>query len=333
MITLLLIFLIAFCYSFFIQKEKPKYLSLQRTDILKAIFPFVIIIHHISFRTTEMPLMDFRYTGPYVVGIFFYLSGYGLEYKYQKGNLVLKDLGKRLKVLLIPLLLPLFIYSLLTLPFQENIVQHIYMTVKEVNFYLPCTWFIVILLWLYVAYYCLRTQIRSFSLFIVAIMCFLLVLMGVLYKIGATGTCYVSNFAFLLGILGQQVERKYLLGGGKYLLMLSLLLLVVISFAYVRGFPPFQGFALLGVSLFVPSFFIVYQYVEVPFNNHTCVRFFKNLSYEMYLCQGISFWVLDRIGVSNLMYYTIACLLFNTGLAVIVKGATQRLFYRTSSTK
>lgn len=327
MITLLLILLVALGYSFFLQKEMPKYLSLQRTDLLKAIFPFVIIIHHISFKTTEMPLMDFRYAGPYVVGIFFYLSGYGLEYKYKKGNLVLKDLGKRLKALFIPLLLPLFVYSLLTLPFQENIVQHIYLTVKEVNFYLPYTWFIVILLLLYVAYYCLRTQIKSFSLFIVAIACFLLILMGVLYKIGASGTCYVSNFAFLLGILGQHVERKYLLGGSKCLLILSLLLLVVISFAYVRGFPPFQGFALLGVSLFVPSFFIAYQYVEVPFANYTYVRFCKNLSYEMYLCQGISFLVLDKIGVQNLILYTVVCLLFNMGLAVGVQRITQRLFY------
>lgn len=204
-----------FLYSYFLKKESPQQLFLYRADILKAIFPFVIIVHHISFKATDMPLMDFRYIGPYIVGIFFCLSGYGLEYKYQSGTLKFGDLGRRLKGILLPLLLPLLLYSALTLPFQPNVLYHIYTTVKDVNFYLPYTWFVVILAILYTGYYVLRTLVTNAVLFVCSMFIFLTILMGVLYKMNVAGTCYVSNYAFLFGILLNIWERKYLLDGVK----------------------------------------------------------------------------------------------------------------------
>lgn len=54
-------------------------LTLEKSNNLKAFFPYMIIMHHISQATSGF--LDFRWAGPYGVGVFFFMSGYELEYK------------------------------------------------------------------------------------------------------------------------------------------------------------------------------------------------------------------------------------------------------------
>ena len=58
--------------------------SKDRTTLLKAVLPWVIILHHLSLRTNL--LGDFNEAGVYVVGLFFFISGYGLEKKKVGGG-------------------------------------------------------------------------------------------------------------------------------------------------------------------------------------------------------------------------------------------------------
>lgn len=69
-------------FALFIKAEKRcDVLIKQKADLLKALFPFVIILGHVSFKYPDSMIRDMRFAGPYVVGIFFFLSGYGLECK------------------------------------------------------------------------------------------------------------------------------------------------------------------------------------------------------------------------------------------------------------
>ena len=61
--------------------------SKDRTTLLKAVLPWVIILHHLSLKTNL--LGDFNEAGVYVVGLFFYISGYGLEKKRMGGAKIL----------------------------------------------------------------------------------------------------------------------------------------------------------------------------------------------------------------------------------------------------
>ena len=61
-------------------------LTLEQTKILKAVLPIAIIIGHISFAHPHTIISDFRYYGDYAVGMFFFISGYGLQYKYTKNR-------------------------------------------------------------------------------------------------------------------------------------------------------------------------------------------------------------------------------------------------------
>lgn len=66
--------------------EHCESLAKAKADMLKALFPFVIIMGHVSFAYPDSLIRDMRFAGPYVVGVFFFLSGYGLECKRVTGG-------------------------------------------------------------------------------------------------------------------------------------------------------------------------------------------------------------------------------------------------------
>lgn len=85
--------------------------TIEKSNILKAFFPYMIILHHVSHLTGRIG--DFYGAGPYGVGVFFFISGYGLEYKRTHGNLDFRSYVKRIKNVLLPLIIPVSIYLIL----------------------------------------------------------------------------------------------------------------------------------------------------------------------------------------------------------------------------
>ena len=62
-------------FALFIKAEKRcDVLIKQKADLLKALFPFVIILGHVSFKYPDSIIKDMRFAGPYVVGVFFFLN-------------------------------------------------------------------------------------------------------------------------------------------------------------------------------------------------------------------------------------------------------------------
>ena len=58
-------------FALFIKAEKRcDVLIKQKADLLKALFPFVIILGHVSFKYPDSIIKDMRFAGPYVVGVF-----------------------------------------------------------------------------------------------------------------------------------------------------------------------------------------------------------------------------------------------------------------------
>jgi len=65
------------------------------------------------------------------------------------------------------------------------------------------------------------------------------------------------------------------------------LILGAVALSYIHNDPPFRGFALMGVVVYVMAFFFVLSFI--PLRKLPFASFFKSISYEMYLCQGIFF--------------------------------------------
>lgn len=89
-------------------KDKEFTFSIEKTELLKAILPFFIVLGHCSL--TYAVFMDFSKTGAFVVSLFFFMSGYGLEKKRLNSTVDNNYIVNRIKSILIPGVIPASIY-------------------------------------------------------------------------------------------------------------------------------------------------------------------------------------------------------------------------------
>ena len=100
--------LLLYALLLFAPRKEAFTFDLSNTALLKAILPFFIILGHAA-HAVKSSLFDGL--GVYVVALFFFVSGYGLEYKRSVDS---KDsmhlLVNRIVKLLFPLVVPIIIY-------------------------------------------------------------------------------------------------------------------------------------------------------------------------------------------------------------------------------
>lgn len=152
-------------WAFLFSGKRAEVCTKQRCDMLKALLPFFIILCHHS-QKTDWPWLlksDFCDSlGEAVVGIFLFISGYGMECKRMSKGLLFNELPARLKRLFTPTLLPMAMYFS-----GLFVIGHFYYyntlitLLKEQLYPLPYAWFVVVLAILYVGLYlCARITER-----------------------------------------------------------------------------------------------------------------------------------------------------------------------------
>lgn len=300
--SLIVLFLLFFL---FFQRNQDAYeLEKDRSDILKALFPFLIILHHISINNECTWLADFRYCGAYVVGIFFFMSGYGLEYKKRQGTL---NLPKRLSKLFKPVVLPMGGYIIYVLLTNDNAWVFMMDTVKHFNLVLPYSWFVIVIGMFYSLYSFISKMVHGDMKFD-AVFAFVLFVLSILFCVlRFDSVTYISNSAFLLGIIYQQKEKSLILLMRKRSVvgaMLFVLTMIVVS--YGKGTPLFAGFSVVGVPLFVLAFFLVFSRIRIAPFQIKSILFLKKYSYEMYLWQSFAMSIIGYFNVDSMLIYVLA---------------------------
>lgn len=217
---ILLFIVLALAYILF-RSGNNEVFTKGRSDVLKALFPFAIILGHVYHLYPNGFFQDMRWAGPYVVGLFFLMSGYGLEYKWEHGGINGAGLRKRLKALLIPVVLPLALYLVLDVVKGNEVLAEIVSELKGFSLVLPCSWFVLALLVLYLIYYLLRPLVVRKGRFAFALGVSILVLIGLFGMLHFSGTIFESLSAFWLGVVYRQNESKLMLNiRGGYCLQL-----------------------------------------------------------------------------------------------------------------
>lgn len=306
-------------FALFIKAEKRcDVLIKQKADLLKALFPFVIILGHVSFKYPDSIIKDMRFAGPYVVGVFFFLSGYGLECKRLGG------VARRLKKLFQPLALPLVTYLLLKGGLCDSVLDEVVDSLKSLTLLLPYTWFVTVIALFYVVYCVFRNRFasnREFDAFLIIVTIALFV---VLFVLQVDGTMYVSNMSFAMGVMYKQKEQWILSKMKMWGWITCVVVVLVCAFAYVQGTPPFHGFAMLAVPLYVAGFMLLYARVGMCDNR--LIRFFKGISYEIYLWQSIPMLVVTSLKINNVWLYVGLVILLSVLMAVVSKRLTNKIF-------
>lgn len=312
-----------------LQGNKFSLFAKERTGLLKAHLPYWIFVHH-----THLFEGDFRPIGLYVVAIFFFISGYGLETKRKRTAIIEKDfLIKALQKLVIPLIVPIIIYLCLRLYVYDDSLSTIYEEdIKKYQLILPYTWYCCTLFILYVFFYVsvVMSQGKTklyFSLIVIEIL--LLNLIG--RFIGMPGTAHITTTAFIAGVLFKNTEENIVRVCNKkeilYTLILSVVIIVVTTWIIEN---PLKNKD-IPLTAFVWSILFMTLYAVVPIckQNSIMGRVINSLSsrcYELYICQSIPFLILGAKSQYHPIVYLLSLFLLCTMVAYGCKYVTNILF-------
>lgn len=233
------------------------------------------------------------------------------------------QLARRLKRLFQPLIFPLIAYLLVEGFLCDDLKYVVICSLKSLTLILPYTWFVAIIAVFYVTYSLFRNRFDSNWRFDVFLIVLTEVLSVACFVAKLDGTVYVSNIAFAMGVIYKQREEQILAKMKWWTWMMSIFVVLVCSLAYVHGNPPFRGFAMLAVPLYIISFMLLYARVGVCDNG--IIRFFKSISYEVYLWQSIPLMFAALLKINNVWLHAGFAIVLSVLFAFVAKKAISKL--------
>lgn len=280
-INLLIILFAVIALLFFASADKS--FNLQRTKLMKAFLPYGVIVGHISAYNSSV--FSVAIVGSFIVGVFFFISAYGLECKRQNGNIAIDGLWSRLLKLFVPLIVPIVVYVVALAIRGDDAFQIIMRNVRDYQFILPFTWFVIILAIFYAFFYVLSSlhhiSDKHFLLLLTLSVCVFSAFNFILFR----GSAYTnfSSLCFPAGVFYRQYESKieqFLSRKTSYLLCFLVFL--------ATGFAASINH-LLPVSILVWSILVIMFSTLFNVKKNNVLDFFSNISYEVYVCQGITY--------------------------------------------
>ena len=214
-IVLAFVLLIIFSVKYAKPSHQHKdYLDIESTTGLRGILAITIVLHHMSEKIDSGYVFPyFQHLGYLVVAVFFFLSGYGLLVSYKKkGKNYLKGfLKKRVLYLLIIYLLVSAAYIVFDIIIGKE------MSVKRAftGLFLSSdpiavnSWYITVQLMLYLFFWIVFSLGKPSRKTKILITTVLVALLAVIYRlVNYYSYWYISNFAFVFGMLWAEEKEK-----------------------------------------------------------------------------------------------------------------------------
>lgn len=301
-------------------KDSNRLLDKEQTLYLKGIAAIVIILHHLANRVNEGYLIyNCEHIGFIIVGLFFFLSGYGLMVQSSRENYFNHFLEKRFSLILIPYAVAMIPYILLKVIYLHN-----YKTLTEClsqylrgRFFFENAWYVWLQLFMYVLFYLLfknssknrrRTLMITFAIFIVY--------MGLFKYIIQWGSWwYNSCLCFCVGLAYPLYEGKIAEFMNKRWKIVALFFIWQILFVLTRtklaGNQTPIKLLLDNIVCILFCVFVVALCSRYKIGNRI-TEFLGTISYEIYLLHGL-FIILFKecLTISNSFLYTGIVILFS----------------------
>lgn len=175
-------------------------LNKQDTNFMRAIAIISIVLHHLSLQYEDIVILKpFKYLGFLMVGVFFFLSGYGLFVSMRKKKNYLSKIPKKIIRLIIPFFIAAIIYFLFYKIFGIEI-KNILLVVKY-------SWYMYELILFYILFYIFFKFFKEDKAFVGVLITILLILI-IVYLIGFSETWYKSSMLFVIGIYIAKNKEK-----------------------------------------------------------------------------------------------------------------------------
>lgn len=267
---------------------------------LKGVLALIIIIHHVSTRfrfsgwwnPEEYPLSykvisQFLPWGEIVVGLFFFISGYGLLISYKRSGdaYISSFLSKRLTKILIPYVLIELVTQVALVLTKEGYSPWQLLINTYPRGFGFLLWFPIALLLFYLAFYFSFKYMKRIpqSLTLVTVVVVLISLFW--YLVGRGEWWWKSNLCFPIGLWYGYCECKITKKMALHpKLWLTLLAMIIIGLARLTRHTHYAFIPLRLIILVFPFFLVCVTYYIKAGRNRVS-DFLGKISYEMFLIQ------------------------------------------------
>ena len=138
-------------------------LSLQTGSVLRGLFALVVILHHLSLKISDGTLFHaMRYTGHLAVGVFFFLSGYGVMRAMRTRDAYeVRFLRRRARKLALPYAIVTILYWTFCLLDAHTFSFKASLAALRAHLIVPYTWYIFCISLFYIVFWILMRLCRK----------------------------------------------------------------------------------------------------------------------------------------------------------------------------
>ncbi len=288
--------------------QKKYLLSKEETNTLRGFLALGIVIHHLAQRTETISIIDFfEKLGAPIVSVFFFISGYGLLHSYKNKELYLERFfSRRLPFILIPFITSIIIFQIISYIDQRSFsLINILLPILKGNtdHLLPFSWYIFSTIYLYVIFYYIFKFTKLSIINKISSIFFLCVCYVFSLKFLSFGSWwYISIFAFSGGLIAKHFENEIIKIIDQKITRF-LIVINIIALIKLLG-----GSHYISLTLYPIFIAILFSFINVKENVIT--KTMGNISYEIYLLQGISIVFLrgNIVNVQNDYLYIVLTL-------------------------
>lgn len=178
---------------------------------VRGIAAIMIVFYHVSLNVPESQFLNlFNGTGPLMVSIFFFMSGYGLMLSYiNKGEHYLHGfLGHRFARLLPPFLIAAIGYEIYKSTFPNHSTLDSLMSIAHGGTVLPDSWFIITIIVYYLLFYVVARLLRNSVRIVIGLWMTSFAYIALLYYLGWGSYWYNTVCVFNFGTTYVLLENK-----------------------------------------------------------------------------------------------------------------------------
>lgn len=313
--------------------SQEEYLNQKYTNQLRGFFAVMVIYSHLALQIDQTGIFNvFSNFGNYAVGVFFFLSGYGLLVQYKKkGRTYLK--GFLWRRVIVSLLIPYLIFNIIyyvSYMLLEKQVTVLDMLVSLINGHplVSNSWYIIAIFYFYLVFY-ISAIISAKRLRLITSLCFVgsLAWMMICHGMGYGDWWFYSCFTFNAGMIWVLVHEKAESWFREYFWMKEVgVLITCIALYYAAIILPqyigMQTLIYLGcmqISAVMFCVFVICLGIQVRFTGK-CLSLLGKCSLELYLIHGLFISLLrsEKIYLDSNMGFSLAVVALSVLVAVVL---------------
>lgn len=295
-------------------------LNKQDTNFMRAIAIISIVLHHLSLQYENIVILKpFKYVGFLMVGVFFFLSGFGLYVSMKTKENYLKKIPKKIMGLIIAFVIAWLIYYI----FYKTVgieVHNFFLTVKN-------CWYLYELILFYILFYICFKHFSENKACIILLISILIILLGV-YYIGLVETWYKSSMLFIVGIVIAKNIKAF--KEALYKKLTFIIELIAMAIFLLIGQKTQLGAVdiilyniatYLFVIIFIKVFYFIKLYKISKFN---ILQKIGSISLEIYLYHGL---IIDCMNIlsKNIWLNIIFTLIISILWAYLIEKGKKRI--------